>query len=192
MPANKAASKESKKVEQKDVIWMVIVALLLGTVIGNVYAVLSGSSDDETSEITDETTDTHMAHETYEVDRATQDAPSVKLYADADPKGGWNLKIVTKNFEFTPEDVNGDDVLGTGHAHIYVDGEKLGRVYSNNYYLNALGDGDHEITVSLNTNSHADYVVDGVEVADTIEVTEVSDGEATVHEHDDGEMHVHE
>ena len=36
---------------------------------------------------------------------------------------------------FAPENVNQADVDGQGHAHIYVDGEKVSRVYGERFHL---------------------------------------------------------
>ena len=62
---------------------------------------------------------------------------------------------------FAPELVDQAHTAGDGHAHIYVDGEKLGRVFESSYRIENLSPGDHEIRVSLNTNDHRELVYDG-------------------------------
>jgi hypothetical protein len=123
------------------------------------------------------------------LDPNSKDLPDVKVLAEEDSMGGWNISLVTTNFTFTPENVGGEDVEGEGHAHLYVDGEKVTRLYGNHYYLSAQGEGDHEITVTLNANSHKDYTVDGELVSGTTTVTEMSEAtETDDHAHDeDGE-----
>jgi hypothetical protein len=105
------------------------------------------------------------------ITRADQ-APAVQLTVTPDPVTGWNARLVTQNFGFTPELVNQEITLpGQGHAHIYLDGEKIGRVYGEWFYLPQLTPGDHQIKVSLNGNSHNPYSYDGVEVTDSVNVT---------------------
>lgn len=87
--------------------------------------------------------------------------PTVTLTVHEDPLMGWNLQVETVDFVFTPQNASGPDVLGEGHAHVYVDGEKLGRLYGNWYHIASLAPGIHEVTVSLNGNGHAPYVYAG-------------------------------
>ena len=52
-------------------------------------------------------------------------------------------------------------VPGTGHAHLYLNGLKLGRLYVPSARIGALPPGDHMVRVTLNANDHRAYVVDG-------------------------------
>jgi hypothetical protein len=97
------------------------------------------------------------------------DAPTVSLDVKPDAKAGYNVAMETTNFTWAPEHASGEHVDGEGHAHLYVDGKKVGRVYEPWVHL-MLEPGDHEVTVSLNGNDHAAYVVDGVPVEATAEV----------------------
>ncbi len=186
-----SGKKKARKFEQMEVVWAVLIALLLGAIIGNLYANTYGELDSALNDATDDSDTGHAHAGTFDLDPASDAIPSVKVLADADAKGGWNITLVTSNFEFTPQDVNGEDAAGTGHAHLWIDGEKIGRLYGTNHYVGALGAGDHEITVTLNSNTHKDYAVDGETIKSTINVTEV-DEDAEIHEHEDGELHVHE
>lgn len=80
--------------------------------------------------------------------------PSVELIVHPDVKQGWNLQIQTTNFKFVPEKVNQKGNLSEGHAHLYVNGEKINRIYGNWYYLSVLKPGTNEIKIQLNTNDH--------------------------------------
>ena len=182
----KKNSKKSNPGPSVDAIVMALVALLVGWALG--YVIGNGVSDDDMTEADVAKSHSTHAHDLYEVPEAG--APSVEIVADADAKGGWNVTIVTQNFEFTPQNVNGEHVDGQGHAHIYVDGEKIARVYGNNYHLPELGEGDHELMVTLNTNMHDDYAVNGERIMATLSVTEeASDGEKHSHDDDDGHSH---
>lgn len=83
-----------------------------------------------------------------------QPIPSVKLIVHKDALKGYNLEVQTTNFKFAPQAVNMAAKPGEGHAHIYVNGQKVARLYSSWYYLENLKPGKNKITVSLNANNH--------------------------------------
>ncbi|MEO1399901.1 MAG: hypothetical protein AAFV72_01450 [Cyanobacteria bacterium J06635_1] len=80
--------------------------------------------------------------------------PTVDLTITPDPVGGWNLQVETANFAFVPAQVNQKSIPNEGHAHLYINGEKITRLYSEWHYLPSLPPGEHEIMVSLNANGH--------------------------------------
>lgn len=88
-----------------------------------------------------------------------EEAPTVNLEVTEDAKSGWNVKVITSNFTFTPQNVNGENVVGEGHAHLYVDGEKISRLYSNNFHYDENFDGTKTFRVTLNANDHSEYAV---------------------------------
>jgi len=81
-----------------------------------------------------------------------------------DPTGGWNVTLRTTNFAFTPEAVNQPNTPNTGHAHLFVDGVKLARLYGPHFHMPDLAPGQHEIVVTLSSNDHSIYRVDGVRI----------------------------
>jgi len=85
--------------------------------------------------------------------------PKVELKVIKDSVSGWNVYAKTTNFRFAPENVNSKQVIGEGHAHLYVDGKKITRLYSQWYHLNSLSKGAHIVKVSLNANDHAELVL---------------------------------
>ena len=108
---------------------------------------------------------------------------SVSLHVEPDAVSGLNIHLTTTGFTFTPEDVNSDDEPGTGHAHLYVDGVKITRLYGPSYHLTGVEPGEREIRVALNTNSHADYV-QGARLVDVVQTVTVPDpDEAGGHTH---------
>lgn len=86
--------------------------------------------------------------------------PSLEIELIPDSGGGWNLNVVTKNFKFVPENAGLEHVYGEGHAHLYVDNKKAGRIYGSWSYLAALPIGEHKVRVTLNTNNHKIYLID--------------------------------
>jgi len=88
-------------------------------------------------------------------------APTVSLKAIPDSTTGWNIHIATKKWTWTPEDTGGAVEPNSGHGHLYVNGEKITRIYGPWYFLSeeeaASG---NEISVTLNANDHSPWAVD--------------------------------
>lgn len=103
---------------------------------------------------------------------AGQPVPKVDLVVYKDAMKGWNLQAKVVNFNFAPESINKAAKSGEGHAHLYVNGQKITRLYSSWYYLENLKPGKNEVTVSLNANSHEALAQNGKMIADT-EIIEV-------------------
>lgn len=108
----------------------------------------------------------HHHHQRLDVMQG-QPVPSVVLVVHDDLVQGWNLELQTSHFQFAPERVNQSSSATEGHAHLYIDGQKIGRIYSNWYYLPPLPPGRHEITVTLNTNTHEDLYYEDQLISDT-------------------------
>jgi hypothetical protein len=93
-------------------------------------------------------------------------APSLDGKVEQDPSGSWLLKIETENFTFAPEKAGLKQLnYNEGHAHIYLDGEKVNRLYGNYYNLGELNEGTHQIKVTLNANNHDGLADKGQEIA---------------------------
>jgi hypothetical protein len=101
---------------------------------------------------------------------AGPDAPTLDVEISEDSVGGWNLRIVTTNFTFTPEKVNRSGKAREGHAHLYVNGEKAARIYGPWFHIASLPQGTNEVTVILNTNDHRHIGVEGIQLSKTLEV----------------------
>ncbi|AFY55612.1 hypothetical protein Riv7116_3139 [Rivularia sp. PCC 7116] len=103
-----------------------------------------------------------------------QPVPTVDVVVVKDAKKGWNLEAKVTNFKFAPEKVNTAPEPGEGHAHLFVNGKKITRLYSNWYYLENLEPGENQVKVTLNANDHADWTNNGKMIEDT-EIVKVSD-----------------
>jgi hypothetical protein len=92
-----------------------------------------------------------------------------------DAMAGYNIRINTRNFRWAPQHASMKHVAGEGHAHLYVDGVKVARVYSAWFHLNTsplnLKSGVHVVTVSLNGNDHRTYELDGKLLEATAPIT---------------------
>lgn len=111
-------------------------------------------------------------HKTLEIP-VGQPVPSVNLIVHPDAMRGWNLEVKVSNFKFAPEKVNQESKATEGHAHLYINGKKLTRLYGSWYYLSSLEPGSNKITVTLNTNGHEDLVNKGkpIEATKIIQVS---------------------
>lgn len=109
-----------------------------------------------------------MAHKEIEVD-ASKPIPTVKIAAMKDSKDGYNLHVDANNFRFTPEEAGKENKPNTGHAHVYVNDKKVGRVYGNWLYLSGshFKKGLNTIEVTLNGNDHSDWLHKGEHISDS-------------------------
>ncbi len=157
------------------------IGLIFGGGVGFVIAASSGSTFDshDHADPSQHGSNAEMAAHDHSAATnlpADSNAPSVAIKMIKDPMAGWNLHVTPQNFRFSPENTSTEDILGEGHAHVYINGEKLGRLYANWLHLPSLPDGDVEVKVSLNGNSHSPLMVGGVPVEAKLIVQADDDG----------------
>lgn len=111
----------------------------------------------------------HGHHQIRDVSTETP-VPVIELSVDPDPMGGWNLHVDVQHFRFAPARVNGPHRPGEGHAHLYVDGHKVARLYGPWFHLPSPGQGSHQLRVTLNANSHEELAIGDEPIAATIVV----------------------
>lgn len=87
--------------------------------------------------------------------------PSISIEVTEDPVEGWNLRIHTTDFLIVPENASTTHVDGEGHMHLYVDGEKLSRIYGEWHHITGLQPGSHDVRVELSSNNHSALSIDG-------------------------------
>ena len=93
------------------------------------------------------------------------DAPTLQVAVTKDKVGGWNLHIQTTSFRFAPDQVNEPHRVGEGHAHLYVNGEKVARIYGPWFHIGSLPKGRNELRVTLNANDHSELAVGDAKLA---------------------------
>jgi copper(I)-binding protein len=74
---------------------------------------------------------------------------------------GATLKLNTENFTFVRTQDGAAHVPNQGHAHVYLNGLKLGRLYTDTYKIGVLSPGTYKLSVGLNSNDHRPYIHDG-------------------------------
>ncbi len=104
-----------------------------------------------------------MTHSVKIIPAGYKNPPSVKirLIKDAHTKGALNLFLDIENFRFAPDEVNKTSKINEGHAHLYLNGKKLTRLYGASYFMDQLPKGNLEIRVTLNTNMHEELSYKG-------------------------------
>ena len=102
---------------------------------------------------------------------------SIGFTTEVDDHGGVDVQITTEGWLWTPDNVDGEHVPGEGHAHIYVDGVKIDRVYGPSYHLDGLEPGERQVRVTLNSNSHDELTYGGntVEAVSIVTIPETHD-----------------
>lgn len=126
----------------------------------------------------------HHQHGQIEADRPM----TVRLEVSPDPMSGYNLTIYSEHFSWAPERASTEHFAGEGHAHLYINDVKIGRLYGPHHHIAspALQAGENVITVTLNANTHEDYTVGGELVAASTSITV-----DTAHSHDSAHGHSH-
>ena len=107
-------------------------------------------------------------------------APRVNLEIKKDPTGGYNVHVVTNNFVWRPEMASMKHIPGEGHAHVFLDGRKIMRIYNEWFHLNtyqfSTRSGEQLLSIEFVGNDHAPYTIDGLPVG-AEQIVDVPDDE---------------
>ncbi|WP_408097729.1 hypothetical protein ACJVC5_02110 [Peredibacter sp. HCB2-198] len=134
------------------------------------FAVLAFPYQKMATEIHAESMAKKVDHPMFEIP-AEMPVPTIAVHPMKDPVSGWNLHLQTTNYKFTPESSGLGDKPGEGHAHLFVNGKKVGRVYGEWVHV-ILPPGKSKVKVVLTTNSHKDYASSGKLIESEIEIEE--------------------
>ncbi len=96
----------------------------------------------------------HGSHEEILSLPAGAGAPTLDVAVSRDPETGWNLHVRTTGFRFAPQNAGKAHVPGEGHAHVYVNGEKIARLYGPWMHIASFPGETARIDVTLNANDH--------------------------------------
>ena len=97
-------------------------------------------------------------------------APTVAVSWKKSPSAtGATLQLSVDNFTFVPLRDDLKHIPNQGHAHIYLNGLKLGRLYAETYEVGSLLPGKYRLSVVLNSNDHRPYLTNGQLVASFLE-----------------------
>ena len=126
----------------------------------------------------------HSQHPLVEVPDG-RPAPKMRVRVFPDRMDGFNVFLETRDFLFTPQDAGAESVPNQGHAHLYINGRKIARMYSPWHHLPAasLRKGINRLEVEFSSNDHSVWSVAGQPVgADVLIDTEDADGDPIVRE----------
>lgn len=103
--------------------------------------------------------------------------PSISFKLMPDMMDGYNLILKTNHFNILPPlmgeadllEKNGAQIL-QGHAHLYINGEKMMRLYGENIHIpaNWINRGINSITVSVNNHMHGTFTQEDREIQSTL------------------------
>lgn len=149
--------------------WLQEMLKQIAVIQNTIAALLGAETVANDTHMTHDAGNTHAthAHGMHELAGTNMPAPTVMLMVHKDPKSGWNAEMKTANFRFAPEHASQDHMDGEGHAHIYVDGVKINRVYGPWYHLGELTPGMRTVRVILSANNHDEYALNGEVIAAT-------------------------
>ena len=85
--------------------------------------------------------------------------PTITAKLERDPVSGFNLNLETRNFTFAPELSGLKHKDGMGHAHLYVDGQKIARLYGNWFHISEIPKDAKSLEITLNSNNHRPFFV---------------------------------
>jgi hypothetical protein len=152
---------------------LLITGILVGsaltyTVMGNILS--DGHDHDRDAYAVGAESHDHSSHDHAEgIETSQWDlVPEVKAKLTADAVTGYNLHIETSHFDLVPPAKDHADSTGEGHAHLYVNGEKIARVYGHWFHISSLPKGQNTITVSLNGHNHEELLNQGVPIVATL------------------------
>jgi len=114
-----------------------------------------------------------MSHGTVEIFEGFR-VPELGAELFVDAMDGYNLQLELVHYNIIPPIkklmTSAPNTQLEGHAHLYINGVKILRVYGHNLHLPAklFKNGINTITISLNDHNHATWTVKGVELQTTL------------------------
>jgi len=108
--------------------------------------------------------------------------PGLSLKLSRDAIDGFNLQVLTENFtlgappvakslaELTGLASDADSGFMLGHGHLYINGQKLQRLYGTRVHLPLalFFGGVNQVTVTLNNHGHRYWAIDGRQILATL------------------------
>jgi hypothetical protein len=83
-------------------------------------------------------------------------------------KSGFDIKLDVENFSFVLAPDDAQHIPNEGHAHVYLNGLKLGRLYNSTFTLGEVPANEYELRVTLNSNDHRPYLTEGSAVQEAL------------------------
>lgn len=103
----------------------------------------------------------------HDMSQGVEEIPAPGLTLASPPSvgaAGFEISLNSENFTFVRAADDAQHVPNEGHAHVYLNGLKLGRLYDEEYRIGALTSGDYVLRIALNTHDHRPYLANGAPV----------------------------
>ena len=100
----------------------------------------------------------------------SEPTPTISFNITPDTLGGYDVQVMTTNFTFTPEHLDGAPVPGEGHVHLYIDNDLI-IMLGPWYHIDILTPGAHTIRVGLFNNDHSAYNANGANIQAVQQIT---------------------
>jgi len=98
--------------------------------------------------------------------------PQLNIALSEDSMSGVNLHLDTQNFQLESPTAAGNNPknIVEGHAHLYVNGKKIQRVYASDIHIPGkyINKGVNQISVTLNGHDHSQWQVAGKGIISTL------------------------
>lgn len=111
--------------------------------------------------------------------------PSVEVQLFSLGGDDYNVFVNTENFRFAPWNVDLNHAPGEGHAHLYIDGVKITRLYGAWYFLENVPEGAQVLRVALYANDHRALAVGDQPIEATVAFADVPVHDHSTHQHGD-------
>jgi hypothetical protein len=100
-------------------------------------------------------------------------APQVEVEVQPASGDKWDVRLIVRNFRFSPPGVRPVAVAGRGTARLYLDGRSLARLRTPDYRLpgRLVPRGTHHVTARLYADDQTVWAVHGKPVESTADIT---------------------
>jgi polyisoprenoid-binding protein YceI len=147
-----------------------------------VLADLSAAEADDTevvAEITDATSEMDTTTDLAEMSAAAEEVmldavPGITVTMTPDRVSGVNVQVTLENFVLAPEQIGQANEDGTGHAYLFVDGERYMRVVTEWIHIDDLSPNAQQLTVALAQNDGTLLAYEGDVVSSEVDIAEPS------------------
>lgn len=142
-------------------ITILLILLAINYMVQNKETIFGGPVQDDTVEVNTNEDHLHLNEDAADVDQGTAPKPQMEVSYKL-TGSDLQLSFELKHFELSLDRMDKGNKYGEGHIHLYVDGQKVTKIFENEYTLKGLSTGKHEIKIELAHNNHEPYGIDQV------------------------------
>lgn len=99
------------------------------------------------------------------------DGTQMRLEVTSASRDGLTGRLVLNGIDLVTVNDDTAHVQGQGHAHLYLNGLKLQRLFSEEFEVGDLLPGEYSVSVTINTNDHRPYLQGNIALSDQVSVT---------------------